>query len=162
MVIKRLFYFLFLGIVTFVFIGALVGFVDFALKTPLAFLELISPIKNTAFLVFLAVVIFVCAGVGMDVAFRHGFSFGKKSLFSQAPALTEDGSLVFVMGEETTPDGKVYVKVLMPLAHPIPGFLKILPKECISILKNEPSEMIKIVMSDGVLKLVKFEVKKDE
>lgn len=158
--LKRIFYIFFLGIVTFVLIGALVGFMTFALKTPLAFLEFVSPIKNIFFLIFLALVILFFAGVGMDWALKHGFSFLNKT-----SALTEDGSVVFVMGEEVTTDGKVYVKVLEPITHPIPGFLRILPMDKIALLNNLPTEMIKVIMSNGVIHLgiLDFkEIKKSE
>ncbi len=158
-VVKRILYILFLGIVTFVVIGASIGFISFALRMPLMLLEAISPIKDMIFLVFLAMVVLLIVGFVMDWAFKRGFSFGKHSLLHQTPALTEDGSLVFVMGEEKTQEGKIYLKVLVPIVHPIPGLLKILPKERVFPLTNDPSEMIKLVMSDGVIKLATFEMK---
>ncbi|MBI5421254.1 MAG: hypothetical protein HZA35_02980 [Parcubacteria group bacterium] len=160
--LKRLGYIFFLGIATFVLIGASVGFMTFALRTPLMLLELVSPIKNGMFLVFLALVVLFLAGMGMDLAFRHGFSFGNKSMLNQTPALTSDGSVVFVMGEEVASDGRVYVKVLMPIAHPIPGFLKIIPREKIMLLNNPPTEMIKVIMSNGVIQLGGLEIKEVE
>jgi len=160
--LKRLGYVFFLGLVTFVLIGALVGFMEFALKTPLSFLEVVSPIKNIAFLFFLGLVIVLLAGLGMDWALKHGFSFGSKSMFNQASALTLDGSVVFVMGEEVTRDGRVYVKVLMPIAHPIPGFLRIIPKENIVLLNNPSTEIIKVIMSNGIIHLGVLDVKEEK
>jgi len=160
--IKKFGYLIFLGIISFVIIGALISFLHFAIGTPLKILQAIFPNQNNLFLLCLTAIIIFLVGLGTNQILKKGINIGKRNLFNQTPALTEDGYLVFITGEEIAKNGITYYKVIQPIAHPLPGFLRIIVKTNLKILDISAPEAIKLVMSDGVINLadgIKF---KDE
>lgn len=157
-IIKKIGYIFLFGAVFFVLLGLLIGFIKFAIEIPLSLLGSISPIKNIFFLIFITIVIIFLAGLLVDYFFKKTSRFGKKSFLNYQPALTNNDALIIVTGEETLKsDGRVYVKAFWPIVHPITGLLFCIPKDEVRFLKINPSEIIKLIMSDGAAPLDNFE-----
>lgn len=149
--IKDLFYILFLGAIFFVIIGALISFFNFAIHIPLSLLQIISPIKNQLFLLFVSLLIIFLIGLLINHFLTTGIRLGTKKLFENCKAaLTQDDKWAFVMSEQPCSQLKIiFFNIWKAFTHPLTGELGPSTKDKLRFVKNRPEEIFAHILSFG-------------